>query len=137
MFTRNSQPGGSADRTPAVAELARRDDILELLFWMRGQGFADSLSVNDVARFLTDAEGEVKASLERLVALGGVERDGERYRLSAEGLPEARRRFVDDFREMLADGHGECNFSCGGEEHDHAEGGPHPGPLPEGEGESR
>jgi len=119
MSTRNSQPDGSPDRTPALAELARRDDILELLFWMRGQGFADSLSVSDVARFLTHAQNEVAASLERLVALGAVERDGERYRLSAEGLPEARRRFVDDFRDMLADGHGKCNFSCEADhEHD-------------------
>lgn len=137
MSTRAPRPGGSPDRTPALTELARRDDILELLFWMRGQGFADSLSVGDVARFLTHEEDEVRASLEKLVALGAIERDAERYRLSADGLPEARRRFVDDFREMLADGHGECNFSCGAEEHDHAEGGPHPGPLPDGKGESR
>lgn len=112
MSTRNAHPGGSGDRSPALAELARRDDILELLFWMRGQGFADSLSVLEVARFLTHEEEEVAASLEKLAALGALERDGERYRLSAEGLPEARRRFVDDFRDMLAEGHGECNFSC-------------------------
>ena len=118
MSTRRERPAGSRDRSPALAELARRDDILELLFWMRGQGFADSLSVSDVARFLTHAEEEVVDSLERLAALGALERDGDRYRLSAEGLPEARRRFVDDFREMLAEGHGECNFSCEAD-HDH------------------
>lgn len=119
MSTRAPRPEGSPDRTPALTELARRDDILELLFWMRGQGFADSLSVGEVARFLTHAEDDVAASLEKLAALGALERDGDRYRLSAEGLPEARRRFVDDFRDMLADGHGECNFSCEADhEHD-------------------
>lgn len=119
MSTRSPRPDVSRERTPALEELARRDDILELLFWMRGQGIADSLSVSDVARFVAHAEDEVRASLEKLIALGAVERDGERYRLSAEGLPEARRRFVDDFREMLADGHGECNFSCEADhEHD-------------------
>ena len=119
MSTRAPRPEGKPGRTPALEELARRDDILELLFWMRGQGFADSLSVEEVARFLTHGEDQVAPSLEKLAALGALERDGERFRLSAEGLPEARRRFVDDFREMLADGHGECNFSCESDhEHD-------------------
>lgn len=119
MSTRVPRPQRSPARTPALEELARRDDILELLFWMRGQGFADSLSVGEVARFLTHTEDDVEASLEKLAGLGALERDGERFRLSAEGLPEARRRFVDDFREMLADGHGECNFSCEADhEHD-------------------
>lgn len=107
------------DLSPSLQELARRDEILELLFWMKGQSFADSLSVADVARFVTHPEEAIVSSLEKLAALGAVEREGDRYRLTAEGLPEARRRFVDDFRDMLADGHGECNFSCGlDHEHD-------------------
>lgn len=109
-------------RSTALAELGRRDEILELLFWMKGQNFADSLSVSDLERFLTHPGGEITASLEKLVALGAVEREGDRYRLTAEGLPEARRRFVDDFRDMLADGHGECNFSCEAD-HDHGRAG--------------
>ena len=99
-------------RSPALVELGRRDEILELLYWMKGQNFADSLSVSDLQRFLTNPAEEIAASLEKLEALGAVEREGDRYRLTADGLPEARRRFVDDFRDMLAEGHGECNFSC-------------------------
>ncbi len=117
MFTRSPRgavPASPATtvRSPALAELGRRDEILELLFWMKGQNFADSLSVPDLQRFLTHPGDQITASLEKLAALGAVEREGDRYRLTAEGLPEARRRFVDDFRDMLADGHGECNFSC-------------------------
>jgi DNA-binding IclR family transcriptional regulator len=82
-------------------------------------GLSESFDADDAFLDLRAPEDEVRAALEKLVALGAVERDGERYRLSAEGLPEARRRFVDDFREMLADGHGECNFSCEADhEHD-------------------
>jgi len=127
MSTRSPRGAGPASpattfRSPALAELGRRDEILELLFWMKGQNFADSLSVPDLERFLTHPGDEIAASLEKLAALGAVEREGERYRLTAEGLPEARRRFVDDFRDMLADGHGECNFSCEAD-HDHDGGG--------------
>ena len=120
----------------AVAEIARRDEVLELLFWMRGQGFGEALSAKDLAAFLVYPEPEIAATLQTLAALGAVERRaGSFYALTEAGVPEARRRFVDDFREMLAEGHGECGFSC---ERDHPhEDGPHPGPLPGGEGEKQ
>jgi DNA-binding IclR family transcriptional regulator len=103
----------------AVAEIARRDEVLELLFWMRGQGFGEALSAKDLAGFLAYPEPEIEATLETLASVGAVERRKEGlYALTEAGLPEARRRFVDAFREMLAEGHGECGFSC---ERDHEE----------------
>ena len=98
---------------PAVTALARRDEVLELLFWMKGQNFADALSTAELARFLTYPEEEIARALDSLERAGAVRREGSLYALTDGGLPEARRRFVDDFREMLAEGHGECNFSCG------------------------
>ena len=103
----------------AVAEIARRDEVLELLFWMRGQGFGEALSARDLAGFLVYPEPEITTTLETLALLGAVEQRTESlYALTEAGLPEARRRFVDDFREMLAEGHGECGFSCQ-QDHDH------------------
>ncbi len=109
-------PGG------AVQEVARRDEVLELLFWMRGQGFGEAVSPKDLAAFLLYPESEIAATLATLASLGAVERrSGTLYALTEAGLPEARRRFVDDFREMLAEGHGECGFSCQ-QDHDHTDG---------------
>jgi DNA-binding IclR family transcriptional regulator len=106
----------------AVREIARRDEVLELLFWMRGQGFGEELSARDLAGFLVYPEPEIAATLQTLETLGAVERRPEgRYALTESGLPEARRRFVDDFREMLAEGHGECGFSCQ-QDHEHEPG---------------
>ena len=99
----------------AVTALARRDEVLELLFWMKGQNFADALSAADLARFLTYSEEEIAGALISLERAGAVRREGPLFALTDDGLPEARRRFVDDFREMLAEGHGECNFACGGD----------------------
>ncbi len=80
---------------------------------MRGQGFGEQLSAAALAAILVYPEPEIAATLHTLDALGAVERRPEgRYALTESGLPEARRRFVDDFREMLAEGHGECGFSC-------------------------
>ena len=124
----------SGPESVAVTEIARRDEVLELLFWMRGQGFGEALSARDLAGFLAYPEPEIQTTLEALASLGAVERRTEGlYALTEAGLPEARRRFVDDFREMLAEGHGECGFSCE-KDHEH-ESAPHPGPLPPGEGE--
>ncbi len=104
----------------AVRGIARRDEVLELMFWMRGQGFGEELSARDLAAFLVYPEAEIAGALERLAALAVVERRAEsRYALTEAGLPEARRRFVDDFREMLAEGHGECGFSCQ-QDHEHS-----------------
>lgn len=96
----------------AVDALSRRDEILELLFWMRGQGFAQALTIAGLARFLTCSEAESAEGLAVLLRAGAVRREGKYYSLTEAGLPEARRRFLDDFRTMLAEGHGECNFSC-------------------------
>lgn len=110
----------STPESAAVREIARRDEVLELLFWMKGQGFGEALSPQDLAGFLVYPEAEIVATLEALASRGAVERRAEsRYALTEGGLPEARRRFVDDFREMLAEGHGECNFAC---EKDHEHG---------------
>jgi DNA-binding IclR family transcriptional regulator len=125
-----NEPDGAA-----VSEIARRDEVLELLFWMRGQGFGEALSARDLAAFLVYPEPEIATTLQTLASLGAVERRaGSFYALTEAGLPEARRRFVDDFREMLAEGHGECGFSCE-RDHEH-ENAPHPGLAPgEGAGE--
>lgn len=112
----------NAPEGAAVREIARRDEVLELLFWMRGQGFGEALSARDLAGFLVYPEPEIAATLETLASLGAVERRPEnQYALTEAGLPEARRRFVDDFREMLAEGHGECGFSCQ-QDHEHEDG---------------
>lgn len=112
-------PSAPSPDGAAVREIARRDEVLELLFWMRGQGFGEQVAAPELAAFLVYPEAEIAATLQTLEGLGAVERrDGGRYALTEAGLPEARRRFVDDFREMLAEGHGECGFSCQ-QDHDH------------------
>jgi hypothetical protein len=94
----------------AGREIALRDEVLELLFWLEGEGFAEHATLAGMMRFLAFPEREVNAAVARLVARGDVvERDGGGFRLSAEGRSEAARRFADDFASLLRRGHGECN----------------------------
>ena len=95
---------------PAAA-IARRDELLEMLYWIEGEGFRGAATLDAIARFLTHARDEVQQSLLDLAERGDVSHDpatGE-YRLTESGRREAARRFAEEFAPMLNQGHGECN----------------------------
>jgi hypothetical protein len=97
----------------AVQRLKRRDEVLQIMFWLQGEGLGPEVDVADVLRFM-DGEAAVRAALGELVDDGHAEtvpgaRGRPRYRLTARGLVEGRRRFLDEFEPYLArGGHGEC-----------------------------
>ncbi len=44
--------------------IARRDDVLELLFWIEGEGFSGTATLDAIARFLTHAPDLVRGTLD-------------------------------------------------------------------------
>ena len=101
---------GAGQNDPG-GEIARRDEVLELLYWIEGEGFTGSATIDGMTRFLAAPEEAVRATLDVLVRRGDVSRDeasGE-YRLTETGRREAAWRFAAEFAPMLAQGHGECN----------------------------
>ena len=94
----------------AGREIARRDEMLELLFWFEGEGLGSSATVPGMTRFLAQSEDLVRATLADLVNRSYImiEDTGE-YRLTGIGRVEAGRRFSDEFSELLSQGHGECS----------------------------
>jgi hypothetical protein len=105
-----SDSSGDAGR-----EIAREDELLELLYWFEGEGFAGVASLDGIVRFTSLDERLVRRTLERLIARGDVIVDavdasrGVEYRLSKPGRHEAARRFAAEFAPMLSQGHGECS----------------------------
>lgn len=92
--------------------VARRDEMLQLLYWLEGEGFAGSATLLGIARFLTWPEHEADFVLSRLVERGDVRRcDNGRddFELTEPGRQEAARRFAEEFTPLLAQGHGECS----------------------------
>lgn len=89
-----------------------RDELLQVLYWLHGEGLGDSVAPHDVVTFL-GAEVEVVGwHLERLVEEGYVAAvDGApaRYRLTEWGAKEGGRRFADEFAGLTGQAHGECN----------------------------
>ena len=110
--------GDSAFRTPhsALEELRWRDELLGVLYWLRGEGIMSEAGVDDLGPFLVAEPAVLRDQLERLAAEGYLERVGEgedaRYRLSDAGSREGGRVFADDFAELTGAAHGECGPGC-------------------------
>ena len=90
-------------------DVARRDELLELLYWLEGEGFREHATVSGMRQFVGWPEDDVRDTLARLVERGDVMADGPSFRLTESGRREAARRFADDFAELLKQGHGECD----------------------------
>lgn len=95
-------------------DLHWRDEILQVLYWMLGEGIGDRVTAGDLARFLAADRSAIAGHLERLMEDGDLERaeergDERRYRLTVHGAREGARRFADEFAGMQFGGHGECN----------------------------
>jgi len=96
-----------------VEALKRRDEILQVMFWLQAEGLGPDVTPPDLLRFVDD-RGAVETALAGLVEDGSIEWDdsavgGVRYRLTLFGIEEGRRRFFDEFEPYLArHAHGEC-----------------------------
>lgn len=100
-------------KSEALRALFWRDEILQLLYWMRGEGLGEQVDPPLLERFLgVDAAAGVR-HLDRLVADGLLERSAEgRYSLTAAGHALGARVFADDFAELTRPAHGECGPDC-------------------------
>jgi hypothetical protein len=94
-------------------ELFWRDEILQIAYWFRGEGFGDEVTAADLRRFLTDDAPDLEPHLRRMAQEGFVEPVGSsRYRLTELGRREGARRFADAFEEITKPAHGECSADC-------------------------
>lgn len=90
-----------------------QDEILQVMFWLRGEGFGDEVDAPLLERFLgVDAAIGVKY-LDRLVEEGLLRRtpDG-RFNLSPQGLKIGGQIFAEEFAELTKPTHGECGPDC-------------------------
>jgi len=98
--------------SPALA-LARREEVLEICYWFRGEGFGDRYSPAKLKPFLPCPEPEIELTLRGLVEQGYLaEAGGDEVLLTDAGLKLAARLFADGFTELQQSGHGECHEGC-------------------------
>ena len=93
-------------------EVRRRDELLQVLYWFRGEGLGESVAPQELTTFLGAEAEAVRGQLDALVEEGyaiAVEGDPVRYRLTDWGIKEGGRRFADEFAGLTGQAHGECN----------------------------
>lgn len=95
----------------AADAIRRRDEILQVMYWMSGEGLHDAAGAGELSLFLTDAEPAVlDADLRALAGSGLLEpAPASRYRLTVRGRSEGGRRFREEFEELMHQGHGACS----------------------------
>lgn len=94
-------------------DLTAADEVLQILYWLRGEKLADDAALTDLQRFVPTDAAALASVLDRLERNGLVSRSlsdvgGPRYRLTDEGVREGGRRFADEFADITKPGHGEC-----------------------------
>ena len=96
----------------ALKSMFWRSEILQVMFWLRGEGFGDEVDAGVIERFLgVDSHIGVQY-LDRLVDEGYVERADDRYKLSDAGAREGGLEFAASFEELMKPTHGECSPDC-------------------------
>ncbi len=99
-------------KSDALRAMFWRSEILQVMFWLRGEGFGDLVDPPLIEKFL-GVDSRVGISyLDRLVAEGYLERDGDWYNLSALGREQGAIEFATSFSELTRPTHGECSADC-------------------------
>lgn len=106
----------------ALDDLFWRAEILQAMFWMRGEGIATEVAPAELAAFLQAKQAGVEAQMHRLAADGYLEvchgaKPG--YRLTSLGVAEGGRSFRDEFDGLTRPAHGECGPGCWCRDPDH------------------
>jgi len=103
---------------PPKEGIAATDEILQVMYWLRGENIAQDVAPQELARWVALEAAQIEPLLERLVDSDLVEHvvDREsRYRLTSSGAFEGGRRFADEFSDLTKPGHYECadpNCEC-------------------------
>ncbi|MGI8836080.1 MAG: hypothetical protein ACR2H4_05515 [Pyrinomonadaceae bacterium] len=97
------------DLGPEIEDLKSRDEILQVMYWMTGEGLGSEFSTADLQKFLPSEQAVLSRDLELLVSSGLLESREGKFSLTEPGKAEGGRRFADEFESMIKPGHFECD----------------------------
>jgi hypothetical protein len=111
---RSDEVAGARDDEGVAAgddAIRRRDELLQVMYWMRGEGLGEAVGPADVAPLLPDTPLEQLGQDLRALCDAGlvVAAGGDRVRLSEAGSREGARRFAEEFADYTKPGHGACS----------------------------
>ncbi len=99
-------------KSEGLRNLYWRSEILQVMYWLRGEGLGEVVDAALMERFLGVDAAVGVTYLDRLVDEGYLEPASGGYRLSAQGLEEGAREFALSFAELTRPSHGDCSADC-------------------------
>jgi hypothetical protein len=99
-------------KSEALRALYWRSEILQVLYWLRGEGLGEVADAQLMERFLGVEAAVGITYLHRLVDEGFLEVVGDGFRLSPMGLEEGKAEFAASFASLTGPSHGECSADC-------------------------
>lgn len=116
MSERQAERGAARRDGGERDDLFWQDELLQVLYWLTGEGLGPDVRWSDL-QVLTDGSDAVLLAAARGLAARGLvqvtDREGlPALRLTPAGMEEGRRRFVDQFADLLGQAHGECGPDC-------------------------
>ncbi len=101
-----------APKSAALAAMYWRSEILQVMYWLRGEGFGDLVDVPMIEQFL-GMHAEVGITyLDQLVEQDYLVREGDWFALSELGIKEGGEEFAAAFSDLMRPTHGECSDDC-------------------------
>ena len=94
----------SAASVPAPSE----NEILQVMYWLKAEGFGDQADVTLLERFLGVGVRLDVEHLDQLIEGGYVERVGDRYQLTAAGTRKGCLELAASIAELTKPTYGEC-----------------------------
>ena len=89
-----------------------KDEILQVLYWMKGEGLGKEVTAPQVVNLLHTNLDNLRFHLDKLSNEGFLSKKNTFYQLTEMGNKEAGRRFADAFSGLQKAGHGECGPDC-------------------------
>jgi hypothetical protein len=95
-----------------------KDEILQILYWMDGEGFGQDVPVSQVLALLNTNKANLVYHLDKLVSEDILKSGSEKVNesslvsLSKDARKEAGGRFAEAFQGYQKAGHGECGPDC-------------------------
>ena len=111
--TARKQSKEAREVDPAT-RLAATDEILQVMYWLRGEKIAHEVAPHDLAKWVGIEASAIEPLLiqllghklvERVVVDSGAQEGVPRFRLSGAGSDEGRRRFAEEFADLTGPRH--------------------------------
>ena len=103
----------SAPKSEQLRVLYWRSEILQVVYWLHGEGLGDIVDVDLIRQYLgVDVHENLSSYLDLLVADGSLVRDGDWYALSERALADGEAQLATAFTDQIHPVASECNDEC-------------------------